>query len=756
MAEQKIVMAQVAALFRVARPAYYATLANAGLLMLVLWEAFPVALLLAWFGAIVAVTLARIGLHRSYARDDSRRTPQRWEALFTLGAITAGLLWAYPPAAFLPLGDPLLQMAVIFVVGGTIIGAAGVYAPSPSAFYGFCVPPFAAIIVQLAAQPGRTYGLLALMVAVFGVVMVRVYRDIHGGIRHTLRMQIENEGLVGRLARSEAQLRDAIDSFPEGIAVYDAHDRLLVCNEIFARVYGAGKSAADLVGEPYAVIAQNAFAAEVVSPEYADRYAQWLEERLARRRSGAGLLRHYKLRDGRSLQGLFVRSRAGGIVNMFTDITELRAAQDAYSQVLSKSEATYRNLVETSNDLIWSVDGAGRWTYLSPAAVRRIYRCEASDMLGREFREVLAPEMSERDITVFRGILAGESVFEYETRHMRRDGSYIDLSLNAVPMRDAKSAVIGATGTARDVTAQKAAAAALYENVEKLRLAVDAAELVYWEWDRDTDQLHWGRDPSSLVGAAPEGRTTRWTKYLELIHPEDRDSYLERVNGAWEQAGPCSNEYRVVRQDGQVAWLLSHGKTLADATGRVHRMIGVSQDITERKRQEEEARYLAYHDTLTGLPNRRLLDDRLRQALFLAQRRDARIALLVVDLDNFKQVNDALGHRAGDAVLREAAHRVAGCLRKADTLARHGGDEFVVVIPDLQLDADLQVVAEKILRSLEPAFRVDGRDFAIGASIGISLYPGDAGDGEALLRNADVAMYRAKQLGRNNYRFYGR
>ncbi|MSQ64000.1 MAG: sensor domain-containing diguanylate cyclase, partial [Betaproteobacteria bacterium] len=399
--------------------------------------------------------------------------------------------------------------------------------------------------------------------------------------------------------------------------------------------------------------------------------------------------------------------------------------------------------------LIWSVDGAGRWTYLSPAAVRRIYGCGPSEMFGREFSGVLAPETGERDVAVLRGILAGESVFDYETRHMRRDGSTIDLSLNAVPMRDANGAVIGATGTARDVTAQKVAAAALHEHVEKLRLAVDAAELVYWEWDRDTDQLQWGRDPSSLVGTVPEGRTTRWSKFLELIHPEDRDGYLERVNAAWEHTGPCSNEYRVVRQDGQVAWLSSHGKTLANASGRAHRLIGVSQDVTERKRQEEEARYLVYHDTLTGLPNRRLLDDRLRQALFLAQRRDARVALLGVDLDYFKQVNDALGHRAGDAVLREAAHRIAGCLRKADTLARHGGDEFVVVIPHLQLVTDLQVVSEKILRSLEPPFRVDGRDFAIGASIGISLYPGDAGD-------ADVAMYRAKQLGRNNYRFYGR
>ena len=112
--------------------------------------------------------------------------------------------------------------------------------------------------------------------------------------------------------------------------------------------------------------------------------------------------------------------------------------------------------------------------------------------------------------------------------------------------------------------------------------------------------------------------------------------------------------------------------------------------VTERKHREEEARFLAYHDTLTGLPNRRLLDDRLRQAVFLAQRRDARVAVMVVDLDRFKQVNDELGHRAGDVVLREAAQRIAGCVRKADTLARHGGDEFVVVIPDLRLEGECQ------------------------------------------------------------------
>jgi len=356
---------------------------------------------------------------------------------------------------------------------------------------------------------------------------------------------------------------------------------------------------------------------------------------------------------------------------------------------------------------------------------------------------------------VFARVLSGDAVFRHETRHQRSDGSLVDLSFNAVPLRDARGGIVGATGTARDITEERAAAAALHETVEKLRLAVDAAELVYWEWDRDADRLYWGRNPLRLAEAA-EDQVARWTDYREMVHPEDRERYLAVAASAWDQSGPCSNEYRVITRDGRVVWISSHAKTLPDASGRPRRMIGVTQDITERKHREEQERFLAYHDSLTSLPNRRLLDDRLRQAVNLAQRRDARVAVMLIDLDDFKRVNDQLGHRAGDAVLREVAHRLAGCVRKADTLARQGGDEFVVVIPDLAQEADCQVVAEKILRVLEPVFRADGSEFRIGASIGISVFPGDAGDGDALLRNADAAMYRAKQVGRNNYRFYSR
>lgn len=179
-------------------------------------------------------------------------------------------------------------------------------------------------------------------------------------------------------------------------------------------------------------------------------------------------------------------------------------------------------------------------------------------------------------------------------------------------------------------------------------------------------------------------------------------------------------------------------------------------DVTELRRAEQAMRFLAYHDTLTGLPNRRLLDDRLRQAIRLAQRRDRMVATLLVHLDDFRQVNDALGHGAGDAVLREVAQRLAGCVRKADTLARAGADEFAIVVCDLKEEADCRIVAEKLLQALAPEFRVGGRRLRLGVSIGISLFPSDGGDGEALLRNADAAMYRAKQLGRNQVRFFGR
>jgi diguanylate cyclase (GGDEF)-like protein/PAS domain S-box-containing protein len=872
--ETRLQAARVAALYGVGRSVYVASPVVAALLLVLLWELPGRSVLLAWFAAVVALTVARVALHRAYQRAAARpEDALAWERRFALGALAAGAAWSFPLVVLFPESDPSRQFALFFVATGSLVGAGGVYASSALAFYGYSLLPLAAMAGQLLAQADRTYQLMGGVVLVFAAVMVRVFGDLQRNVVGALRARVEKEALLERVAQSEEQLRDAIEGFPEGIAIFDAHDRLVVCNQAYARVYGAGRSSAALVGAPYRAIAEAAYEAEVVPPGDGGREA-WIAERLDRRRRSA-TARQYQTRDGRWKQGHFVGTRNGGSVSIFIDITDTRQAQAAYQavldeehlvlevlpagvaflenrvvmrcnarlermlgyapgelrgrsaralypseeawrqagrmyeelrgggiyegegpirrkdgsrlwcralaralnpeapsesaivvfsdvterhaaeQALRRSEALYRSLVETSNDLVWSIDREGRWTYLNPAAVRRIYEGSAPDLLGTSIHELPAPELRERDAAVFARVLAGQPVFRHETRHQRRDGTTVDLSFNAVPLRDARGEIAGATGTARDITEERAAAAALHESVEKLRLAVDAAELVYWEWDRDADRLHWGRNPAPLSEAA-EGQATRWSEYRETVHPEDRERYLATVAAAWEQAGPCANEYRVVGRDGRVTWIASHAKTLPDPSGRPRRMIGVSQDITGRKRREEEARFLAYHDTLTGLPNRRLLDDRLRQALHLAQRRDRRVAAMVVDLDDFKRVNDELGHRAGDAVLREAAERLRSCVRKADTLARQGGDEFVIVIPDLAQDADCEVVAGKILRALAPPFHAEGREVRIGASIGISVYPADAGDSDALLRNADAAMYRAKQSGRNHFRFYAR
>jgi diguanylate cyclase (GGDEF)-like protein/PAS domain S-box-containing protein len=867
--------ARVAALYRVAKPGYFATLALAGLLMVVLWEPVSAVVLLAWFSALLALTLARIGLHWRYARTGEGAEAARWERRFVLGAFASSALWSYAPIVFFPEADPLRQMALVFVVGGMVIGAAGVYAPSIAAFYAFATLPMASIILQLAAQPGETYTLLALVVTLFAAVMTQVFRDIHHGIVDALGVQLRNQQLLERLEATEGQMRDAIQSFPEGIAVWGPDDRLVVCNDAYARLYGAGRDAAALVGEPYATVVQNAFEVEEVEPQYRDRREDWVARRLERHRAGHGEALQYRTRDGRWWRGGTMRMRGGGRVGVVADITDVMHAQEAYraalveedlvldtlpvgvafierreivrcnrrfeemlgygpgelhgastrrlfrddaewaaagqemyrrmrvegvteadarivrkdgsrfwirvqaralrpaqpedsaifvftdvdariagDRALAHSESTYRSLVETSNDLIWSMDAGRRWTFLNAAAVRRIYGVEPERLLGRTLAEVTAPEVAERDAAVFDRVLAGASVFNHETRHLRSDGTRVDLSFNAIPLRDPRGALTGATGTARDISAQKRAAAELYESVEKLRLAVDAADLYYWEWDARTDRLHWGRDPGALLGV-PAQRVATLAEYRKLLHQEDRERHLAAHEAA-ERGEAYRCEYRVIGDDGRVSWQSVRGKPLFDSAGRIHRMIGVSQDVTERKRQEEEVRFLAYHDSLTGLPNRRLLDDRLRQAVYLAQRRDSRVAAMLIDLDDFKRVNDSFGHRAGDAALREVAQRLAGCVRRADTLARHGGDEFVVVFPDLQLETDCQVVAEKILRALQEPLRIDGQEMQLGASIGISIFPGDAGDGESLLRNADAAMYLAKQLGRNHYRFYGR
>lgn len=852
MDEQRLHAARVTALFTLARPAYFVAVALGGILLPALWMPYSAALLVGWFVTLGAVTLARVALHWRFARAaDAARDPLLWENRFAVGAFASGAVWAFAGIVFFPEADPIQQVAVVMVIGGVIVGAAALYAPSAKALYAFSSLPLVAVILQLLARGHITYHLLALAMAMFGVVMGRMAHFIRRDMRETVAANMRNRDLVERAAASERQLRDAIASFPEGIAIFNEEDRLVVCNELYARLHGAGQSAAALVDMPLGRLAgtRHSKAQDDASVQYQADDGRWLQAS-ARRMNGGGWVglvsdisalkraqesylqvlaeehlvldtlpvglafveqrvivrcnrrleqmlgygageltgkstrviypseeawhtageAYSTLSGGKILEGdVPLRKKDGAdlwcrlltralnpespqesAIVAFSDFADRHAAESA----LKKSELMYRNLVETSSELIWSLDRDGRWTYLNAAGARRVYGHEPGEMLGRRFTEVVARELQERDHAVFQGVLAGRTVFSHETRHARRDGSYVELSFNAIALRDAAGEIVGATGTARDITEEKRARVALHESVAKLRLAVDTADLYYWEWDADSDRLRWGRDPGLLPRV--DGAERTWSEYAQVVHADDRERYRTACRAAAERLEVFEIEFRVVLPDGRIPWYASRGVPLRDGADGCSRVIGVTQEITERKLREEAVRFLAYHDSLTGLPNRRLLDDRLTQAVHQAQRRDSKVAVMLVDLDSFKQVNDSAGHRAGDTVLREVGQRLSGCVRRADTLARHGGDEFVIVISDLQQEADCQIVADKILRALAQEFRVDGSAFVLGASIGISIFPADAGTGEALLRNADAAMYRAKQQGRNLYRFYAR
>jgi diguanylate cyclase (GGDEF)-like protein/PAS domain S-box-containing protein len=242
--------------------------------------------------------------------------------------------------------------------------------------------------------------------------------------------------------------------------------------------------------------------------------------------------------------------------------------------------------------------------------------------------------------------------------------------------------------------------------------------------------------------------------FQNLIHPEDLTVAVELADHiVRNEIQDFSREMRCIRKDGQTIWVSMTVSSMRDRDGRFKPTF-IVEDISAKKRGSDESVNLATHDALTGLPNRLLLQDRLRQAIAAARQARKQTAVIVLDLDNFKNVNDSLGHEVGDQVLLEAGRRLASHLRAVDTVARQGDDEFVVVLPNIDDQTAAAVVAQKLLDSLARPMNVNGHEFFVAGSVGISLYPKDGEDERLLLKNADAAMHRAKEAGRNSFCFY--
>jgi diguanylate cyclase (GGDEF)-like protein/PAS domain S-box-containing protein len=302
-------------------------------------------------------------------------------------------------------------------------------------------------------------------------------------------------------------------------------------------------------------------------------------------------------------------------------------------------------------------------------------------------------------------------------------------------------------GILTDITERKRAEEDLRQSAAGLAEAQRMAHLGNWEWNPGTGELYWSDETFRIYGFEPRSFAPDFEKLLEVVHPDDRGMLRRALDEALHRGRPHDLEHRVVRPDGEVRVVHRRAEVVRGEDGEVVRMVGTVHDVTERQALERQLQHQAMHDPLTGLPNRTLLTDRLRQALARAKRRGGEVAVLFMDLDNFKVVNDSLGHRAGDRLLVAASKRVRSVLRPEDTVARLGGDEFVLLLEDADAREAVRV-AERVLERLRDPLSLSGRRLVITASVGVATGGSGGKYAADLLRDADLAMYEGKRSGK--------
>ena len=289
---------------------------------------------------------------------------------------------------------------------------------------------------------------------------------------------------------------------------------------------------------------------------------------------------------------------------------------------------------------------------------------------------------------------------------------------------------------------------------EVIQTAEQIAKFGTWDWDPNTDEHYWSEGIYNILEIDPKEQRPSNISFLNALHEDDRERVKKALNRAIADQSLFEIEARVRLPGNRERVFQQRGQVSTNPQSGNIRMTSIIYDITERKESEKRLAYLANYDTLTNLPNRHLFKDRLDHAIAQAERLGSELAIIYLDLDHFKSVNDALGHHAGDQLLIEAASRIKQFIRSSDTAARLGGDEFIILIDQFENSSQIAAVAEHILFQLNRVFYIEGNEIFVSASMGITMFPSDGNNYETLLKNADSAMYMAKEDGRNSYHFF--
>jgi len=553
-------------------------------------------------------------------------------------------------------------------------------------------------------------------------------RDHHGtpvGVVYVANDYTERKRAEQAVRESEHRYRTLFEMNPLPMWVYDFESLAFIAvNDAAIRHYGFSRE--EFLGMTIA---------DIRPQEDIPKMREALERIVDRR--GPTVFRHRK-KDGTIIDVEitsfeFVSAGRRARLVIAQDITERRRAEEE----LRRSEERYRELFENAHDLVWTHDLDGRITSMNLAGAR-ITGYVREELIGMPVQNLVVEEHIEHGLEQTRKKLRGEteSTF-YELDIRAKDGHRISLELSSrLIVHDGKP--VGVQGIARDVTARKASEA-------RYRLLFERNLAGVYRTDTHGRILDCNEACARIFG---------YESHEDFLAADANDFYFEEserervVQMLREQRQISNLELRLRRRDGAAIWVLENVTLLDDGI-----MEGTIIDITDRKHAQEQMEYQAYHDSLTGLPNRLLFRDRISIALSHARRNSRLSAVMFLDLDQFKLINDTLGHTVGDRLLQVIGARIVTCVRAEDTVARMGGDEFTILLGDLADRKGAAAAAQKLLEAVRHPVNIDEHELYMTTSIGIAIFPEDGADAETLLKNADRAMYRAKELGRDNYQF---
>lgn len=551
----------------------------------------------------------------------------------------------------------------------------------------------------------------------------------------------------------ERRLADIIDFLPDATFVIDPSGRVMRWNRTIAQMTGI--KAENIIGKANY---------EYALPFYGLRRPMLIDLALDSRRERP---EYFYIRGEQSTLvaesfcpaiengGAYVWAKASplydqngrlvGAIETLRDMTKHKQAQEA----LRKSEERYRNILESIEDGYFEVDLQGNFTFFNNSLSESLGYLN-QDLLNMNYRQYLDAENARKVFAAFNKVFRTQVPTKEVDWHINRsDGSKLFSEASVSSILDSQGKVSGFRGIVRDVSQRKEAEEALRQSESKYRLVFENTPLGILHFDGQGRIVTCNDSLVQIVGSFKKETLIGFN----LLHLPETG-----LANAIRQALNCQSAYyqgnfqsiaagKPTPIEAQIAPVMS------DDGSPLGGVIIVS-DITERKHYEETIRHLAYHDALTGLPNRLLIHDRIAVALPQSRRQNQMLALFYLDLDNFKIINDTLGHMVGDQLLQEVAQRLKSLVREGDTVARMGGDEFMFLFPGINQAPDAERIADKILESFALPFKMDGHEIHITASIGISLFPTDGQDVETLIKNADSALYRAKEQGRSNHQVF--